>query len=80
MIGRPQLRSYGECTKLLMSLREGQNRQIRRMFARLGLRVRRLQRITIGPVSIKGLAVGQWRFLDNRERQAMMRAVKLKPR
>ncbi len=80
MIGRPQLRSYGECTKLLMTLREGQNRQIRRMFARLGLRVRRLQRIAIGPVSIKGLAVGQWRFLDNRERQAMMRAVKLKPR
>ena len=37
--------------------------EIRRLLARLGYKVRRLHRTAIGPLTIKGLAAGQWRML-----------------
>lgn len=58
-------------TRLSVVLREGQNRQIRRMLARLGYKVRRLQRISIGPIKLKGLALGQWRLLTHGEIRAL---------
>ncbi|AUN95570.1 pseudouridine synthase [Pseudazoarcus pumilus] len=42
-------------------LREGKNRQVRRMTARVGLPTLRLVRTAIGPWSLDGLAPGQWR-------------------
>jgi pseudouridine synthase len=56
-------RSRGDRTHLAVTLHEGQNREIRRMLARLGYKVARLRRTAIGPIALKGLAVGQWRFL-----------------
>ncbi|NIA06820.1 MAG: hypothetical protein GWP14_04135 [Actinobacteria bacterium] len=54
-------------TVLEVVLREGKNRQIRRMMARLGYKVRDLVRIKIGPVSVRGLAVGAYRPLTRQE-------------
>ena len=54
-------------TVLEVVLREGHNRQIRRMMARLGYKVRDLVRIKIGPVSVRGLAVGAYRPLTQQE-------------
>lgn len=48
-------------------LRTGWKRQIRRMFAALGLRVARLVRVRIGSVSLGGLKPGQWRELSAAE-------------
>lgn len=42
-------------------LREGKNRQVRRMTARVGFPTLRLIRSAIGPWSIEGLAPGSWR-------------------
>ncbi|MCC6679383.1 MAG: rRNA pseudouridine synthase [Phycisphaeraceae bacterium] len=56
-------RTRGDGTELAITLREGRNREIRRMLARLGFKVRRLHRIAVGPLQLKGLAVGQWRRL-----------------
>jgi 23S rRNA pseudouridine2457 synthase len=42
-------------------LREGKNRQVRRMTARVGLPTLRLVRHRVGPWRIAGLAPGQWR-------------------
>ncbi|CAN0319648.1 unnamed protein product [Discosporangium mesarthrocarpum] len=46
-------------------IREGRNRQIRRMFEGIGHNVRSITRISHGPVRLKGLRPGQWRRLDD---------------
>ncbi|MBM4112917.1 MAG: rRNA pseudouridine synthase [Phycisphaerae bacterium] len=50
-------------TLLLMELAEGRNRQIRRMFQQLGHPVKKLRRVQMGPLRLRGLAVGEWREL-----------------
>jgi 23S rRNA pseudouridine2605 synthase len=59
------LRGAGE--RLLMTLMEGKNRQIRRMCAALGYEVIALHRIAIGPVQLAGLPEGKTRPLSPHE-------------
>jgi 23S rRNA pseudouridine2457 synthase len=49
---------------LELTVREGKNRQIRRMTARVGFPTLRLVRAAIGRVSVDGLAPGVWREID----------------
>jgi 23S rRNA pseudouridine2457 synthase len=49
---------------LELTLREGKNRQVRRMTARAGFPTLRLVRAAIGAVRIAGLAPGEWREMD----------------
>jgi 23S rRNA pseudouridine2457 synthase len=49
---------------LELTLREGKNRQVRRMTARVGFPTLRLVRASIGRVGLDGLAPGKWRELD----------------
>lgn len=49
---------------LQVTLREGRNRQLRRMTAAVGLPTLRLVRLRIGNHALDGLAPGQWRRLD----------------
>lgn len=51
-------------------LREGKNRQVRRMTAKVGLPTLRLIRIAIGPWRLDGLLPGEWRELDPADRGA----------
>jgi 23S rRNA pseudouridine2457 synthase len=44
-----------------LTLREGKNRQVRRMTAKVGFPTLRLIRAAIGGVTLEGLAPGQWR-------------------
>ncbi len=44
-----------------ISIREGRNRQLRRMSAAVGLPTLRLIRVRIGPYALAGLAPGAWR-------------------
>ena len=46
---------------LEIALREGRNRQVRRMTAKVGLPTLRLVRWRVGPWSLEGLAPGEWR-------------------
>ena len=48
-------------TRLIITLTEGRNRQVRRMTAAVGLPTLRLVRWSIGEWSLDGLAPGQWR-------------------
>jgi len=47
-----------------LTLREGKNRQVRRMTARVGFPTLRLVRASIGQVGLHGLAPGEWREVD----------------
>jgi 23S rRNA pseudouridine2457 synthase len=49
---------------LELTLREGKNRQVRRMTARVGFPTLRLIRAAIGAVSVEALAPGEWREID----------------
>jgi len=49
---------------LELTLREGKNRQVRRMTARVGFPTLRLVRASIGRVSLGDLALGEWREID----------------
>lgn len=60
-------RSRGDRTVLSVTLREGQNREIRRMLARVGLKVRELERVAIGPLRSAGLKPGQTRLLGKKD-------------
>ena len=51
---------------LELTLREGKNRQVRRMTARVGFPTLRLVRAAIGAVRIDGLAPGEWREIDSK--------------
>lgn len=46
---------------LRLTIREGRNRQVRRMTAAVGLPTLRLLRVAIGDYALDGLAPGQWR-------------------
>lgn len=52
-------------------LREGRNRQVRKMTAAVGFPTLRLVRVAIGPVGLGDLAPGTWRDLTAEERQAL---------
>ncbi|MBI1367562.1 MAG: pseudouridine synthase [Planctomycetes bacterium] len=65
-----------ERTRLTITLREGRNREIRRMLARLGFKVKRLKRTALGPLNLKGVAVGGWRALTNIEVNMLRRVAK----
>ncbi len=50
-------------TYLKVTLRQGKNREIRRVFAKLGYPVASLKRVRIGDLTLHGLGDGDWRFL-----------------
>jgi 23S rRNA pseudouridine2605 synthase len=64
--GRVVFSSRGRST-LEVVLREGWNREIRRMLAKVGRKVRRLTRVRLGPLSLGGLKTGQYRELTAEE-------------
>jgi 23S rRNA pseudouridine2457 synthase len=47
-----------------LTLREGKNRQVRRMTAKVGFPTLRLVRTAIGDISVKDFALGEWREID----------------
>jgi 23S rRNA pseudouridine2605 synthase len=56
---------------LTIVLREGQNRQIRRMLQALGVDVLRLVRVAIGPLGLGDLPKGAYRALTAKEKAAL---------
>lgn len=60
---------------LLITIREGRNRQIRRMCEAVGLEVARLRRISIGPLKLGMLKPGAYRELTSDELRAIRNAI-----
>ena len=57
----------GEGPRLLLTLHEGRNREIRRMLDALGAKIRYLRRLAFGPVELGDLPEGGWRELEGSE-------------
>ncbi|NLW79578.1 MAG: rRNA pseudouridine synthase [Ruminococcaceae bacterium] len=62
---------YPDRSVLEITLREGKNRQVRRMCEAVGLQVARLRRSAVGPLKLGMLKPGQWRELTPGEVNAL---------
>ncbi len=70
-------RRRGDLSLVSITLREGQNREIRRLFARVGIKVKSLERIAIGSLQLGRLPAGHFRALRAGEILALQRSVGL---
>jgi len=59
-------------SQVAVELAEGRNREVRRMFAVLGLEVTRLVRVRIGPIQLGELPAGKWRMLTDIEVKTLL--------
>jgi 23S rRNA pseudouridine2605 synthase len=69
------LKSRSRSTELEIVLREGKNREIRRILARLGHKVQHLRRIAVGPLRLGDLPPGAYRPLHYTEVQKLQALV-----
>jgi len=61
----------------LVTVSEGRNRIVRRLFEQVGCRVNRLMRVRYGPVALpRGLRIGTYRELSDKEARQLADAVK----
>lgn len=60
-----------------LRIHEGRNRQIRRMFERLGHEVEQLERVNYAGLTVEGVRRGKWRRLEPFEVRRLRRLVKL---
>jgi len=67
-------RSYKE-SLIEITIRQGLNRQVRRMLAGVGLKVKSLKRIKIGNISAKGLGIGNFRKLSRAELEGLRKTI-----
>jgi len=70
----PNLKDQRLCE---VTIFEGRNRQVRKMFTALGYRVKALQRIQTGPLLLGKLKLGSWRYLTDKEIKSLQEAVKM---
>lgn len=68
----------GDNSAFKIVLREGRNRQIRRMFEAIGCRVKFLRRERMGNLTLGDLKPGQWRYLKDDEVMQLKRLTEVK--
>ena len=69
------VKGHKPTTKLTITIHEGRNRQIRKMCSAVGLPVRDLRRVKMGPIGLGRLKPGQWRDLTPDEVRRLKAAV-----
>lgn len=65
--GAKRLKTQGKSSFLEIEMREGQNREIRRLMARVGHKVLQLQRVEFGPLKLGRIGSGKFRNLTSPE-------------
>lgn len=56
-----------ENSKVQITISEGRNHQVKKMFEAVGLKVRKLHRQSYGSINLSGLVAGEYRRLNQRE-------------
>ena len=77
VLKRVRNRRDGDLSLVSVTLTEGQNREIRRLFARVGAKVRSLERVALGTLALGRLPRGHFRALRGEEVLALRRSVRL---
>lgn len=72
--GAKLLKARSRSTEMEIILREGKNREIRRILARLGHKVQHLRRIAVGPLRLGEVPSGAYRVVSNQEVEKLWRA------
>lgn len=65
------IRKNKQTSLIRITIKEGKNRQVRRMFDAIGHPVIYLKRIRIGNIKLGNLELGKWRHLTNKELEAL---------
>lgn len=73
------LRKHPRESVVELTIHEGKNRQVRRMFEAVDLPVKRLKRIQFGPIQLDNLRVGHWRYVTSSEWVKLYQSVGLTP-
>ncbi len=64
-----QKKEQKEKNIFILAIREGRNRQVRKMCESVGLKVKKLRRLSVGPIHLGSLPLGQYRKLTKEEIQ-----------
>lgn len=67
------VKEVGRESILKVTLREGRNRQVRKMCESVGLKIVQLKRVQFGPITIRKLPLGACRPLETRELEKLNR-------
>ena len=71
-LGVDIVQGYPNGALLSITIREGRNRQVRKMCEKAGLKVTRLRRVAEGSVELGELKSGSWRYLTKSEIQSLL--------
>ncbi len=71
------LKGKNNTNTVFITLVEGKNRQVRRMFEHFGYFVNKLERIKYGHMKLGSLAPGQWRYLSNEEVNNLRKVIEM---
>lgn len=73
------LRHHPRESVLEITIYEGRNRQVRRMFDAVGHPVKRLKRVQFGPLKLDTLQTGKWRYVTEEEWKELYLSAELTP-
>ncbi len=59
--------SKGKGKDVYITISQGKNRQVRKMFEKIGYKVVKLKRISIGNLTLDGLKSGEWKYLEKND-------------
>ncbi len=62
-------------TQIGIEIHSGQNRIVRRIFEKLGYKVKKLDRVYFAGLTKKNLPRGKWRFLNDKEINMLKRGI-----
>lgn len=66
----------GDRTVLRITLRESGHGDLREILREIGVPVKKMTRVSFGPLTLEGLAIGRWRELERHEVQALRGSTK----
>ena len=72
---RPAIVNRVSSKRFLIRLKEGRNRQIRRMVKKTGNRVTALKRIRVANIKLGTLPEGSWRHLTEKEIEQLLKSI-----